>query len=104
MKHSKFVLILSIFIGCSSICYGNTSEFQNKLEKVQLSGPSSVAAKANKNSSFGSSYSGDINPMINGMLNGMTQMPGMSNTYDAAEQIKQQADYAKQQENYEKNW
>lgn len=103
MKYFKFGLSLFIFACFSSAGFCDLSEVQNSLgTKLNLQDASSVTAQANKNSSFGPSYVND-NPMLNATLNSMMQVPGLVSPFNAQEQLKQQADYTKQQTNYTKD-
>lgn len=108
MKYVNSVLILSVFLGFSSIngCY--SLESRNTLGgRINLAGPNSVAEKANQNaSSLSSPYSDMLqNPLVNSTLNSFgTMMQGATGgSYNAGEQAKQQLDYAKQQSNYKEN-
>jgi len=103
MKHKKLLLALSIIIGISSI--NNCSAAQTSIiKKINLAGPSSVAEKANKDSTFGSSPCSEVlnDPIINSALGGFGNMlQGMNgNALNVQEQAKQQMDYAKQQANF----
>lgn len=107
MKCIKFLLILSVFFSFSSISYANFLDDQNSYgPKLNLSGASDVAAKANKSSSgMSSPYSEFLqDPMMNSAINGMGNMlqGATGGSYSATEQAKQQLEYAKQQVNYSK--
>lgn len=100
MKNIILLMIVFLFSSISCFAQGNLSS------KINLSGAGSVAAKANSESSFGSSPFSNMmqDPMMQGMLNGYySTMQGMTGaSYQAQEQQKQQMDYAKQQTNYVK--
>lgn len=107
MKCIKFLLILSVFFGVSSMSYANFLDDNNPCEiKLNLSGANDVAAKANKSSSgISSPYSQFLqDPMMNSAINGMGNMlqGATGGSYSATEQAKQQLEYAKQQVNYSK--
>lgn len=100
----KFILILSAFLCFSSICYGDSLKNSNKnCTTIFLNGgtPDSIAAKANKYSSFNPPpYAGILqDPVVNSTLGGYGNMiRGMDhNSYSAIEQQKEQADFSKQQ-------
>lgn len=104
MKPAKFMLIFFIFLCYSSICYGDYSNPRNKFEtKIFFTGdtPSSIAKKANENSSFNSPpYSAIMqDPIVNSTLNGYSNLiQGINNCpYSPFELQKQQMDYSMQQ-------
>lgn len=104
MNTIKFLLIFFIFLHCSLICYGDYSNSSAKFgTKVFFNGdtPSSVANKANKNSSFNSApYSAIMqDPIINSTLNGYSNLiQGINGgSYSPLEMQKQQMDYSMQQ-------
>lgn len=105
MKYIKFILILFVLFGVSSMSYANFLDDQNSYgPKLNLSGADDVAAKANKSSPGISSPFGGIlqDPMMNSTLNGMGNMlqGATGGSYSATEQSKQQLEYAKQQADY----
>lgn len=99
MKSIKILLILSVFLGFTSIgyCQGNLGS------KLNLSGgsPAAISTKANNSpaSSISSPYSEFLqDPVINSTLGGMGNMlqNGNTNFNTVNEMSKQQMDYAKQ--------
>jgi hypothetical protein len=95
-------LLLLILTGFSLTCYGENLNYQNKGGKLHLQGadPSSVAAKANQETSLHSSPFSEAlqDPIVNSMMGGYSNMiQGMTGaSYNPTEQQKQAADYAKQ--------
>lgn len=108
MNYFKICLVLFAFIFCSSACYSDSSlPGKNSTLKWAPTSPSAISEKANKTLSIGETcpITGAQDPFVQGVLNGYyNTMQGMSGgSYSAQELQKQQADYAKQQQNYSGN-
>lgn len=110
MKYCKILTILTVFICFSHAgnCIENNQSKSNFLStqskystRLNLKDASSVANQANRNPSVycpeGSELMND--PFMNSAINSMgAMMQGMTNgSYSAAEQQRQQTDYARQQ-------
>lgn len=104
MKNSKILLILLGFIYTQLIGNCEMPNKPNVSQKIYWGGasPNAVAAQANRRYGVNSSSDGSpdaeqsmFNPI--GAYGNMLQMMNPSNTYNAVEMQKQQADYVKQQ-------
>lgn len=94
MKYVILLMIILLFSGVSCFAQGNLSS------KINLTGASSVAEKANKDLYFDGCSSGIMqDPMMQGALNGYyNAMQGMAGgSFNAQEQQKQQMEYTRQQ-------
>lgn len=105
MKSAKIILALSLFVSISSIGRCDTTDFQKKLNTVQLNDASTISKRANNSpyASINSEYSEiTSDPIVNSMLNSYTYMMQGSTggTFNPQEQVKQQMDYTRQKVQY----
>lgn len=102
MNYIKIIIALIVFVGFSSICYGDSIHSSGGKIHFQCSTPDSVVNKANQAPSLSSPFPSILqDPMVNSMLGGYSNMmQGTTGTsYSAEELRRQQMDYAKQQAN-----
>lgn len=101
MKYIRNLLVLTCLIVFSTVGYCDSLSSQGKYGiKLNLQSPNAVSEQANKASAFGSTSQMDpfVQAEINGLGNMMQGMTGnSSNFYAVDEQIKQQAEYTRQQ-------
>lgn len=106
MQYTKFILILSIFLCFSTICYGFPLDSKSNInQKINLTEPSAISANANKKRILTPSTEGY--PISTKMITekfgfGFKLIDKRGVPHDSLEQIKQDEDYAKQQVEHER--
>lgn len=106
MRYCKPLLLLIVSIYFSTICYGNSINYQNTNNNtITLTGPSSLSTKANLTPSLNPSKK-SLNglKMINDNCGfGFKNIDRRDTPTDPFEPIKQESDYAKLQVKHEKD-